>query len=194
MVEMREVSLGDGFGDVAVNVNGATIEVHADGSVDTYTDAVVRTHPAASDSGKAASKTPAELKPGDRMPDGTVCAGISPDTQKPMYTTPVDAPLTMQWNEAMQYAATLDVHGHQDWRVPTKNELNVLFQNRAAIGGFNETGSGSAGSYWSSMRSTWSPAFRNVKGGYAWAQRFSDDGDQDWSHTLNGSSLRCVRG
>ena len=29
---------------------------------------------------------------GDEMPDGTVYAGLSPDTNKPMYTTPADAP------------------------------------------------------------------------------------------------------
>src|SRR4051812_25965700 len=28
------------------------------------------------------------LSPGDKMPDGTVYAGVSPDTRKPMYTTP----------------------------------------------------------------------------------------------------------
>ena len=71
------------------------------------------------------------------MPDGTVLAGISPDTNKPMYATPADASLTMTFNEAQEYAAKLDAHGHKDWRVPTKAELNVLFNNRAAIGGFN---------------------------------------------------------
>ena len=34
--------------------------------------------------------------------------------------------------------------------MPTKEELNVLFNNRAEIGGFNETGSDPAGWYWSS--------------------------------------------
>src|ERR1039458_10259614 len=35
---------------------------------------------------------PPEPKIGDKMPDGTVLAGISPDTNKPMYATPADAP------------------------------------------------------------------------------------------------------
>src|SRR4051812_3140058 len=81
----------------------------------------------------AAPKT--ELRIGDKMPDGTVYAGVSPETVRAMYTTPEDAPLTMKWKVAMEYAAKLDAHGHQDWHVPTKSELNVLFQNRAAIGG-----------------------------------------------------------
>src|SRR5947209_19638573 len=145
MSDVKEISLGDGFGDVAVKVNGARIEVHADGSVaahttgdvDAFTNASVRLHPAANVNEKPSTSTPAELKPGERMPDGSVYAGISPDTNEPMYATPADAPLTMKWKQAMEFAARLDAHGHQDWHVPTKSELNVLFQNRAAIGGFD---------------------------------------------------------
>ena len=107
----------------------------------------------------------AEPKIGDRMPDGTVFAGISPESNKPMFATPVDAPLTMNFNKAAENAAQLDAHGHQDWRVPTKAELNVLFNNRAAISGFNVTGSAPAGWYWSASHGhEWS----------AWGQRFSD--------------------
>jgi len=120
---------------------------------------------------------------GDKMPDGTVYAGLSPDTNKPMYTTPADAPLTYNFNQAQKYAAKLAAHGHQDWRVPTKGELNVLFQNRAAIGGFNETCAGGAGWYWSSSQ---------VNNFVAWDQRFTD-GTQYNGGKVNASSLRCVR-
>src|SRR5689334_12641709 len=71
-----------------------------------------------------------DASPGDRMPDGTIFVGISPKTQQPMYATPADAPLRMTWEEAMKYAARLDAHGHRDWRVPTKAELNLLWENR----------------------------------------------------------------
>jgi len=125
-----------------------------------------------------------EQKPGDRMEDGTVYAGTSPDTGKAMYATPADSPLTMTFNRAREYASKLDAHGHQDWRVPTKSELNVLFQNRAAIGGFDTTDSFPDGWYWSS-----SPFYNLV----AWAQRFSD-GSQYYSFKDFDSSLRCVRG
>jgi hypothetical protein len=40
--------------------------------------------------------------PGDKMPDGTLFAGISPDSSKPMYTTPADASQTMTFNEAQK--------------------------------------------------------------------------------------------
>jgi hypothetical protein len=82
-----------------------------------------------------------------------------------MYATPADAYLTMTFNEAKEYATKLDAHGHKDWRVPTKAELNVLFNNRAAIGGFNVTGSCPAGWYWSASPYTTRKA---------WFQRFSD--------------------
>jgi hypothetical protein len=126
---------------------------------------------------------PAEPKIGDKMPDGTVLAGISPDTNKPMYAMPADASLTMTFNEATEYAAKLDAHGHQDWRVPTKAELNVLFNNRAAIGGFDISGPNPAGRYWSaSPYNTWD----------AWGQRFSDGLQNYYSKNLH-SSVRPVR-
>ena len=130
-----------------------------------------------------ANEAPAEPKVGDKMPNGTVFAGISPDTNKPMYATPADAPLTMKFNQAKEYAAKLNAHGKQDWRMPTKAELNVLFNNRAAIGGFNVTGSLPAGWYWSaSPNYDWD----------AWGQRFSD-GFQFTYSKVNHSAVRCVR-
>ena len=95
----------------------------------------------------------------------------------------MDAPRAYNWDSGSQYCADLQAHGHHDWRVPTKGELNVLFQNRAAIGGFNEPGSHPAGWYWSSSQ-------LNYNG--AWAQRFSD-GYQSINLKNYASSLRCVR-
>ena len=177
----REISLGEDFGDVAVKVNGVRVEVHTDGSILAYTNGNVKVCPVANDDGKAAAS--AEPKIGDEMPDGAVYAGISPDTGKAMYTTPADAPLTYTFNQAQKYAEKLDAHGHKDWRAPTKAELNVLFKNRAAIGGFNESGSYPAGWYWSSSQN---------HDFIAWGQRFSD-GYQGYNSKYNDSSLRCVR-
>jgi hypothetical protein len=120
------------------------------------------------------------------MKDGTIYAGISPDTNKQIYASPTDASLTMTSNQAQEYAQGLNLqkaHGQDDWRVPTKNELDILFKNRAAIGGFDVSGSDPAGWYWSSSQGNeWN----------AWGQRFSDgyqvDCDED-----GHSSVRCVR-
>jgi len=177
----KEISLGEDFGDVAVKVNGVRVEVHTDGSILAYTNGNVKVCPVANDDGRATAT--ADPKIGDKMIDGTVFAGISPDTSKPMYATPADASLTMTFNDTQKYATQLDAHGHKDWRVPTKAELNVLFNNRAAIGGFNVTGSHPAGWYWSaSSDDIWT----------AWGQRFSD-GDQFYNGKDGHSAVRCVR-
>lgn len=120
------------------------------------------------------------------MKDGTVHAGISPDTGKKMFALPADASLTTTFNKAQEYAHDANAwhsNGHDDWRVPTKNELIVLFNNRAAIGGFNVRGSVPSGWYWSS-----SPIDRWG----AWGQRFSD-GYQGNNDKGTHSSVRLVR-
>lgn len=84
-----------------------------------------------------------------------------------MYAMPADAGLTMTFNQAKEYAAKLDAHGHKDWPVPTRAKLNVLFNNRAAIGGFDVSSHNPAGWHWSATpHDTWD----------AWCQRFSDGG------------------
>ena len=174
------ISLGDDFGTAVVEGGGITVELSDNGDVTVHTNGNVKLRPAANDHAKPEST---ELKIGDRMADGTVFAGISPDTGKAMYATPKDAPLTYSFNQAKKYAAKLEAHGHQDWRVPTKGELNVLFNNRAAIGGFDVSGSTPGGWYWSSSScGTWD----------AWGQRFSD-GLQGNGLKDNRSSVRCVR-
>jgi hypothetical protein len=123
---------------------------------------------------------------GYRMSDGTIYAGMSPDTGKRMYAMPADASLTMTFDEAQEYAKTTNSRkacGYDDWRVPTKNELNVLFNNRAAVGGFDVSGSNPDGWYWSAM-----PVYKR----YAYGQRFSD-GDQIANYKVNHSSVRLVR-
>lgn len=128
------------------------------------------------------------LEPGDVMDDGTVYAGASPDTGMPMYTTPADAPLAYTFNEARKYAKSLNAHSHEDWRIPSKAELNEMWKNRdkgALKGTFNLNGSSYAGWYWSS-----SP----IDGRALWTQCFSD-GEQNWARVLptDAISLRCVR-
>jgi hypothetical protein len=131
------------------------------------------------------AKQDVQINIGDEMEDGTIYAGISPDTNQPMYATPTDAPGTYTFKEAARYAESLDAHRHHDFHAPSIGELNVLFQNRnkgKLKETFNETGSSPAGWYWSSSSSY---------DDYGWAQRFSD-GNQD-AYRLYASSLRCVR-
>ena len=187
----QEISLGSEVDAMVRYGGGTTVELNADGNVIVktkgnavvYTNGDVKVLPVANDDGQSDTLASPELKIGDRMPDGTVYAGVSPDTNKPMYATPTDAPQTLKWKHVMEFAAKLDAHGHQDWRVPTKNELSLLLSNRAAIGGFDESGSGPAGWYWSSSQDSLTSACD---------QLFSVAVQDDY-YELIGSSLRCVR-
>jgi hypothetical protein len=89
---------------------------------------------------EGSTKRDIQASVGDRMADGTIYAGVSPDTGRPMYTTPADESGLHEQYEAKKHAYRMDAHGHRDWRVPSKGELKVLFDNRAAIGGFTATG------------------------------------------------------
>ena len=141
---------------------------------------------AAEEQARLEAEAIANAQVGDKMADGTIFAGISPDTNQPMYAAPADAPLGMDFNAAAKYAEGLEVGGKKGFRIPTKAELNVLFQNRekgALKGTFNLTGSDTAGWYWSSTP-------YNVN--YAYGQRFSDGG-HDFYGRNSDSSVRCVR-
>jgi hypothetical protein len=125
---------------------------------------------------------------GDKMDDGTIFAGISPETKRPMFVLPHDASLTMTFNEAQKYARQLDVCGHQDWRLPTVSELNVLYQNKGKgflKGTFNESGNDREGWYFAS------PKFLGYNDELH-EQRFSD-GSRDWILRSINSSVRFVR-
>jgi ribosomal protein S18 acetylase RimI-like enzyme len=81
---------------------------------------------------------------------------------------PADAGFTMTFNKAKQYAQAQNAQkapDHNDWGVPSRNELNVLFNHRAAIGGFNASDSDPSAWYWSATPTyDWG----------AWGQRFRD--------------------
>jgi hypothetical protein len=104
-----------------------------------------------------------------------------------MYTTPDDAPLPEDMEYAGVYAQLLNQDrefSHADWRLPTNDELSVMFNNRAAIGGFNQREFDPASWYWSS-----SPG--DDYG--AWSLRFSF-GNQGHLDKVHPSSARLVRG
>ena len=67
--------------------------------------------------------------------------------------------------------------GYTDWHLPSLNELNELYTNQAAIGGF------SSGYYWSSSES-------NSTG--AWLEYFSN-GSQSVVNKSSGDNVRAVR-
>ena len=79
----------------------------------------------------------------------------------------------MTWDETMKAFAEL----RDSWRLPTKDELNVLYENKDKIGGFADY------LYWSSTEG----------GDYdVWLQDFTSGG-QYGGYKLDGGNVRAVR-
>lgn len=78
---------------------------------------------------------------------------------------------------AAQICASASINGYSDWFLPCKDELNKLYLNRVAIGGFDDF------FYWSSSEGS------NI---YAWSQLFSD-GTQTPSLKVDASRVRAIR-
>lgn len=80
-----------------------------------------------------------DLKPppkfGEVMPDGTVYAGVSPDTGRAIFAMPQDLPSRMTWTEALKSATEQTFGGHSDWRLPTRSEIEQLCQAKVWTGG-----------------------------------------------------------
>jgi hypothetical protein len=84
-----------------------------------------------------------------------------------------DFPKEMTWYEAKKACYALGSR----WRLPTKNELNLLYINKDEIGGFV------ASYYWSSIENY---------GNNAWGQSFRDGG-QDSGSRYYKCLVRAVR-
>jgi hypothetical protein len=204
---------------VIIKQDGVEIDIGPNHSVVVHTDGDVKVQlAAANDTAVKAAK--AVLEVGDKMQDGSIFAGISPDTGKQMFAMPADAGLSitfyaaaqhaqklnsvntlaMTFNEAAQCAKNLNILkylGHDDWRVPTKAELNVLFENRekgALKGTFKLTGSDPSGWYWSGTPFDDSNyAYKPFDDHYAYCQRFSDGLQHVILNRDLDASVRCVR-
>jgi hypothetical protein len=84
-----------------------------------------------------------------------------------------DFPKKMNWEDAKIFCTNLG----KGWRLPTKEELNILYQNKSAIGGFAEI------FYWSSTEDD---------AANAWNQDFYD-GYKQLSNKLTTDGVRAVR-
>jgi hypothetical protein len=78
---------------------------------------------------------------------------------------------------AAQLCNDLTEGGYNDWFLPSKDELDKLYINRVAIGGF------AGGYFWSSSESY---------AKYAWAQGLGS-GDQSNNHKASTGRVRAVR-
>ncbi len=86
------------------------------------------------------------------------------------------------YHAAARYCHKLVYGGYDDWHLPNRYELNLMYTNRSALPGLNQ--SSVSGYYWSSTEYHYS--------GSAWLQRFSD-GFQTYSNKDDSRHVRCVR-
>ena len=86
-----------------------------------------------------------------------------------------DFPDKIKWHDANKACAALG----DGWRLPTKDELNTLYQNKNEIGNFSGDNQ-----YWSSTESWY--------GGKMWLQYF-DDGSQKFNDKYYPYYVRAVR-
>ena len=84
---------------------------------------------------------------------------------------------TLNWYDAMSYCADYTVGQYDDWYLPSKDELNQLYQQQTAIGGFE-------GDYY------WSSTVQEP--GSAWKQNFSS-GNQGGGNKDYTDYVRAVR-
>jgi hypothetical protein len=86
---------------------------------------------------------------------------------------------------AVQLCEGYELNGYKDWFLPSKDELNLIYQNlkRKGLGDFNYYAPGSVWAYWSSSETS---------DYYAWSQDFSD-GSQDREPRDYTRFVRAVR-
>ena len=86
-----------------------------------------------------------------------------------------DFPDQLKWKDAKKACAELG----EGWRLPTKDELNVLYKNKKKIGGFD------GGEYWSSTEA-------EIYG--VWGQYFDDGFQANFEDNIKGThAVRAVR-
>ncbi len=115
-----------------------------------------------------------------RSDKAEICIGCGAPVGKPpllkignLEIAPNDFPSDMNWQDAKNACEKLG----NGWRLPSKDELNILYKNKDKIGGFANT------TYWSSTESY---------GSNAWYQFFYN-GKQFYSNKTNSTYVRAIR-
>jgi len=118
------------------------------------------------------------LKPGDSYAGGIIVY-LFPGECHGLVCAPRDQAKDMQWVEANNLCKALNIAGFSDWRLPTRAELDEMFNNlhKQKLGNFGSN------NYWSS-----------TEGGNndAWSQYF-DTGYQTFDTKNYPNYVRAVR-
>ncbi len=118
------------------------------------------------------------------LTSGTGHGEINEDSNYGSANTDVIVAITLQsqggYHGAARYCDKLVYGGYDDWHLPNRYELNLMYTNRSVIPGLVQ---GSNDHYWSSTETSTNGA---------WAQRLSD-GAQIYGDKANPLLIRCVR-
>lgn len=124
----------------------------------------------------------APLQIGMLMPNGTIFAGISPDTRQPYYTTKADVNEFLPFTKAREFCMKLSSYDNGNWRLPTTQEMDNLYARRQEIGGFNTNAEGAASWHWSSGSRLFTAGMK----------KFTDGAWYNVGKTVS-ANIRCVR-
>ena len=115
---------------------------------------------------------------------GVNCHAYASDLQSGASNTEDIIYYCSETNTAARRCADLELNGYSDWHLPTKDELNKIYQNRLIIGGFSYS------AYWSSTESKYmiqnTVVYDSTR---AWFQYFQD-GTQHTQSKTNGPGYR----
>ena len=99
-----------------------------------------------------------------------------------LIAAPADHPSEASWNSATEICANLTIGTYSDWFLPSKNQLNQMYLNKDAIGGFYEP--------WN--RYYWSSTEDDNDSDFAWFQYFGG-GQQSQVAKWQTMDVRAVR-
>lgn len=123
------------------------------------------------------------LEIGDKVEDGSIFAGISPDTKTLLLVAAEDAPSLMSFDAAARHAKTFEAHGQKGWCLPTPEELSQIFRSKkggSLMGAFNLSSL-----YWTNKASPYSAS-------YAYCADLSD-GEEGYKKKDDKLPVRFVR-
>jgi hypothetical protein len=94
----------------------------------------------------------------------------------------------VNWNQAIAYCANLRLGGYTDWRLPTIDELQDIYDANANVDGYHVKGNLKLSEYWQ-----WSSSSGNASG-EAWRFTFSHGGRISGPLGFSGGKRAlCVR-
>jgi len=122
-------------------------------------------------------------RPGEVMPDGSIYAGISPTVHRPFFIAACSPTGLLDWDNANEHAKNKNAHGHNDWELPSIEELKDISCRSFAKLAFGKSNKSTGALFWSSEKSPLSGAkhlnMRNKK--------------ERMSNRSNKLSVLCVR-